>query len=66
MLCAVKITDGSGNVVAQKSVTRGFQVSNLMFNVRKGFTVEFTVSRAGKTVAVEVPFDNNNYFELYS
>lgn len=66
VLCAVKITDGSGNVVAQKSVTRGFQVSNLMFNVRKGFTVEFTVSRAGKTVAVEVPFDNNNYFELYS
>ncbi len=65
VICAVKITDANGKVVAEQSVTRGHQVSTIMFNVRKNFTVEFTVKRGDSIEKVSVVFDDNNYFEVY-
>ncbi len=56
-----------GTVVRAVNVTRRFQLTNLLFEVRKGDTLSVTVSRTGEDelVVCDLEFVENNQFTLF-
>lgn len=50
----------------EKVITRQYMVTNALFNVRLGDTVELAVYRNNQVVTVSLAFDDNSYFNLYN
>ena len=55
----------SVNGGAAKTITRSFQVNDLLLSVRKGDTVKVNVLRENVPVDVTIAFDKDSYFVLY-
>ncbi len=60
VIYSLKINGG-----AEKVVTRMHMLGNTLFNVRKGDTVELTLSRGDETMTVSLVFDRDSYFTVY-
>lgn len=61
----LKITDGSGNTVEDKEITRRYYVTDLLLSVRQGYTVSLTIVRGGEDISVDIPYDSSAYFTYY-
>ena len=48
------------------TLTRRYQVNELLLTVRKGDTVKFGILRDGYEVTVDITFDRDSYFTIYS
>ena len=47
------------------TLTRNFQLVDLMLTVRKGDTVTIGVKRSGQPINVTIKFDKDSYFKTY-
>ena len=63
---SAKITSSDGTTVQEKAITRMHMVTTMMFNVRLGDTVTFTVSREGETTELSYTFSAQADFTLFS
>jgi S1-C subfamily serine protease len=48
------------------TLTRKYQLIDLMLTVRKGDTIKITVERDGSSQTVEIPFNQSGYFTTYA
>ena len=63
---SAKITSSDGTTVQEKAITRMHMVTTMMFNVRLGDTVTFTVSRGGETTDLSYTFSDQADFTLFA
>ena len=63
---SAKITSSDGTTVQEKAITRMHMVTTMMFNVRLGDTVTFTVSREGETTELSYTFSAQADFTLFA
>ncbi len=63
---SAKITSSDGTTVQEKAITRMHMVTTMMFNVRLGDTVTFTVSREGETTELSYTFSDQADFTLFA
>lgn len=59
---AIRVTKSDGSVRDGVTVTRRYNISDVLLSVRKGDTVTVTVERGGSDTEVSLSFSSNNYF----
>lgn len=64
-LYSAKIVSAQGETVTEKAILRQHYLTELLFNVRMGDTLELTVSRNGETVTVSITFSKTSDFTLF-
>jgi len=52
ILKSIKITDGSGKTVEERTITRTYHIDDTLLSARDGYTVTFTVARGFSTTQV--------------